>query len=182
MLERGYQNLVAGFHPRPGIRIHHEVNRFRCSANENNFAFASCVDELFHNGSCVFIGFRRAVTQRVHSTMDIRTIGCIKPIQGFDHRLRLLCCCGVVQIDKRFPMHLLVETRKILSDCQQVKLSRFHSAQRTHAFNASRSHSLKRCSNSSRSVGMRMASIISPANPRTRIRFASPSSIPRLLR
>src|SRR6059036_3421882 len=34
MLQRGYQNLVARFNPRPDERIHHKVDRLRCTSNK----------------------------------------------------------------------------------------------------------------------------------------------------
>src|SRR5262249_20694160 len=121
MLKSGYQNLVTGFDARPGERIHHKVDSLRCAANKDDFAFASSVDELLHSRSRGFKSFRCAIAQSMYRSMNIRRVTFIKPIHGLDYCLRLLRRSGVVQIDKRFSMHLLMKSRKVPPDFQQIE-------------------------------------------------------------
>src|SRR5213594_1135591 len=71
MLQRRYHNLAAGFHARADKRVHHEVDSFGGSTNENNFALTSRVDELLHTLPGCFVRVCYAIAQRMNRPMNV---------------------------------------------------------------------------------------------------------------
>src|SRR5262249_15851414 len=121
MLQGRYQNLVTGFNPRPDERIHDKVDRLRCTSNKDNFALISGVDVLLHSRARAFVSLRCAIAQHVYCPVNIRRVTLIKPFYSIDDGFRLLCRRGIIQVDERFSVHLLMKSGKVSPDFQQIE-------------------------------------------------------------
>jgi hypothetical protein len=57
----------------------------------------------------------------MYCPVNIRRVKSIKPIYSIDHGLRLLGRRGIIQVDERFSVHLLMKSRKVSPDFQQIE-------------------------------------------------------------
>ena len=95
----------------PGLR--HQIDAFGGPARENDLVRAARVDELGSARPRGLEGIRGAIAQFVNPTMDIRVVVLVVMPQGLEHRARLLRGGGVVEVDQRLAMHLLIEDGKV---------------------------------------------------------------------
>jgi hypothetical protein len=57
----------------------------------------------------------------MYCPVNIRRVKPVEPIYSFDHGLRLLCRRGIIQVDERFSVDLLMKSRKVSPDFQQIE-------------------------------------------------------------
>src|SRR5262249_13434444 len=67
------------------------------------------------------VGLRRGFAQRVDSTMDVGVLSRVVMADRIDYDLRLLCRGRIIEVDKRLPLHVAFEDRKVFSDALHVK-------------------------------------------------------------
>ena len=97
-----------------------EIDAFGRAARENDFVGAFGVDEFRGAGARGFKRVRRAVAQLVDAAMDIGVVVLVIMHQRVNHRARFLRRGGVVEINQRLAVDLLIEDRKILSQRRPV--------------------------------------------------------------
>ena len=114
MLHFREQNHVAGLEilRAPGTRD--EVDAFGRAAGEHDFVGASGVDEFRRARPGGFVTGRGAIAQFVDAAMDVGVVVFVIMHQRVNHRARLLRRGGVVEINQRLAVDLLVEDGKIL--------------------------------------------------------------------
>ena len=94
-----------------------EVDALGGAAGEDDFFGAAGVDEFGGAGAGRFERGGGAVAQFVDAAMDIGVVVLVVMAQGVEHRARLLRGGGVVEIDQRLAVNLLVEDREIGAQC-----------------------------------------------------------------
>ena len=98
----------------PGLR--HEVNRLRGSASEDDLFLAGRVEEAGDPLARAFVLLRGAGAQLVHAAMDVAVVALVVPRERLDDGARLLRSGGVIEIDQRLVVDLLVENRELRTD------------------------------------------------------------------
>ena len=107
-----------------------EIDAFGGAAREDDFVGAAGVEEFRGAGAGGFEGGGGAIAQFVDAAMDVGVVVLVVMTQRVDDGARFLRCGGVVEIDQRLAVDLLVENREIRAQClpNQLSLS-FASAQ-----------------------------------------------------
>ncbi len=117
MLHFCEQNHIAGFEIFRAPGRGDEVDGLRRAARENDFFGALRVDESGRPLPRRLVSRRGAVAQFMDAAMDVRVVALVIMHQRVNHRARFLRRGGVVEINQRLAVDLLVEDRKILSQC-----------------------------------------------------------------
>ena len=116
VLHLGQEYHVALLQVRAAPAGRHQVDRFRGAAGEDDLLRGLGVDELPHAvaGALVAVGgaHREGVEPPVHVGVVLR----IEVVEGVDHGHRLLRRRGVVQVDERVAVHLLVQYGELVAD------------------------------------------------------------------
>src|SRR5947209_15403085 len=114
MLHLGEKNLVPRFEVGASPCLRHEVDPFSRAAGENNLIRVASVDEFGGALPGGLESIRGAIAQLVNASVDVGVIPFVKMAQGIEDGARLLGSSGVIQIDQRMSMHLLIENGKVL--------------------------------------------------------------------
>ncbi len=115
VLHLGEQDHVAGLRFLVPHDVGDEVDAFGGAAGEDDFVGAAGVDEFRGAGAGGFESGGGAIAQFVDAAMDVGVVVLVIMAQRLDHRARFLRRGGVVEINQRLAMDLLVEDREILA-------------------------------------------------------------------
>ena len=113
MLHFREQNHVAGLEIFCAPGTGDEIDAFGRAAREDDFVGAFGVDEFCGAGAGGFKRVRRAVAQFMDAAMDVGVVVLVIMHQRVNHRAGLLRRGGVVEINQRLAVDLLVQDRKI---------------------------------------------------------------------
>ena len=113
MLGNRKNDLIPCLHIRKAIAVRHEVQCLCGIFSENDFFFVFRTDEFRHALPRRFINVRCLHGKRVGPPMRIRVASSVVAAHGLDHRLRLLRCRSIVQIDNGLAVHPLSQKREI---------------------------------------------------------------------
>ena len=95
------------------IRKGHQVHGMRGSGSKHNLFPGSRIQKVLNAVSGAFISLRRIHGQAVNSPVNIG-VGCLcKRFLVLDYRRRTLCRGRIVQIHKRFTVHLCTQGREV---------------------------------------------------------------------
>ncbi len=189
VLQRRNHDLVTRPHRPPAVGLGHEVDPFGGATHEDDLARLRRIQEPLDPRAGSFVRLGGALTQPVHAPVHVGVVRRVVAREGIDHGLRLLGGRGVVQVDERFAVHLLVEDGEILPDALDVprhggrhrrSLARLHGDSSTTR--PPRRRPVSRSSHQLRIGPTRIRPSTSLANPCvSRVRAAASSS-PRLFR
>ena len=115
MLHFREQNHVAGFQVFRAPGTGDEVDALGGAARENDFLGAAGVDEFGGARPGGFVTGRGAIAQFMDAAMDVGIVVFVIMHQRVNHRARFLRRGGVVEINQRLAVDLLVEDREILA-------------------------------------------------------------------
>ena len=114
MLHLREQHHIARLQILHAPRGRHQVNAFRGAPRKNDFLRARRIDELGRARAGGFKTGRGAIAQFMNAPVDVRIVVLVIMHQRVNDLARLLRRGGVVQIDQRLAVNLLVQYRKIL--------------------------------------------------------------------
>lgn len=114
MLHFGDDDFVARGDVRLSKRKCKGVDRLGAALGEHNFGARLGIDEMHHLLTRLFVNLGRLFAKVMHAAMDVAIISGVESDDGIQHALRLLRRGGVVEIDERMTVYLLVEDWKIL--------------------------------------------------------------------
>src|SRR6185436_3055286 len=97
----------------PSPTIRHQVDPFGGPASEDDFLGAARANESGHPFPGALVGAGRAVAQLMDAPVNIGVIMLIIVPERFKHLPGLLRGGGIVEVDQRMPVNLLIEDRKI---------------------------------------------------------------------
>ena len=100
MLQRGDNDLVAGFQKRPTKAGSDEVDRFGRAAREDHAFVLGGVDELCNGSAGGFVSSRCILREPVNAAMNVGVLLGVETLDGIDNGLRLLRRCAVVEINQ----------------------------------------------------------------------------------
>ena len=69
----------------------------------------------------ILVSLGGALAEQVNAPMDVGVVLRVIVHQGVDDRLRLLAGRGVIKINQRLAVHLLLEDGKVLADFPHIK-------------------------------------------------------------
>ncbi len=95
----------------PGVG--HEVDRLRRAAGPDDLVGAARIEKACHARPGALVGGGGPVAQLVEAAVHVRVVAAVIPFDRLDDRQRLLARRGVVQVDKRPPVHLPIEDREV---------------------------------------------------------------------
>ena len=124
VFHRGDHDLVALSDGRPPKRARHQVNPFRAASREDNLGVIFGAHEGGQRVPRRFVRIRRLLTQKVHTPVDVRVFLLVVRAEPVDHCLRLLRRRGVVEVDERTSVHLLVQCWEVGAGSLSVKAGR----------------------------------------------------------
>ncbi len=146
----------------------YQVHRLGRALGEHDLTRAGGAHQPPHLLAGGLVGLGGLIGQGVHAAMDVGVGRLHGPLQGLDHRPRLLSRSGAVQVDQRMAVHLALQDRELSPHFLHIK---GHGADlsfsATHALTTSRAPS---CS---------IRSTTSPTKASVSIARASGSAIPR---
>ena len=105
MIHHCKNHFIARVNEHLSKRIRHQVNGFCCAACEDDFVLMFGVDVALHGSAGGFMCFCSQVREVMCSAMDIAVIAGVIIHDRIDHRLRLLGCGGIVQVNQGLPVH-----------------------------------------------------------------------------
>jgi hypothetical protein len=115
VLHGGDENLVARLDESLAVTVCDQVDGLGGSANEDDFALICCAEEPLHLHARGLVGRGRARAEQMHGAVHVGVVGHVVFTQGLKHGARLLSSRGVVEINERLSMHLLVEDGEVES-------------------------------------------------------------------
>jgi hypothetical protein len=95
--------------------IGQEIDAFGGAASENDFITAGRVDEFRGAMAGGFEGGSGAVAQFVNAAVNVGIVLLVVIAQRIENGPRFLRGGGVIEVDQRIPVDLLVQNRKILA-------------------------------------------------------------------
>ena len=113
MFQLGEENDIAGFKMFRTPRGGDEIDSFRRPARKNNFVGGFGVDEFSGTGARGFEGVRGAVAQLMDAAMNIGVVVFVIMHERINDAAGLLRRGGVVEINQRLAVDLLMENGKI---------------------------------------------------------------------
>src|SRR5262249_49645826 len=131
-------------------------------------------------GTRSLVGLGRPLAQEVNSPMHVGVVRAVVGAQRIDHRLRLLGRGGVVEIDERMAVDVLVQGRKVLADALDLDFQPSQAA--SPAPRPAPSRALSRPSSQALTGAGSTRSSTSLAKPWVSSARAAASSRPRLSR
>ena len=93
-----------------------EVDRLGRAAHEHDFLGVARVDEAAHVLARAFVGFGRALAERVDAAMHVGVIVLVVARDRLDHGARTLARRRVVQIHQRLAVDGLMQDREVAAD------------------------------------------------------------------
>ncbi len=124
VLHRRQHHLVAGVDIHAAKRLGDKVDRLRGAARENHVANARSANKALHAEARLFIRLGGPLAERVDGTMHVGVVRLIVMANRLDDRAWLLRRCGVVEVDQRLAVHLLLQDRKVRPNALHVKARR----------------------------------------------------------
>lgn len=121
MLHPGNDNLIIFLNVASTPTLRHQVNAFGCPAHKDNLARCSGIEKAARLFAGRLVSIGRARRQLVRSTMYVEVFVFIKVTQAVNDRLRLLPSRAVIEPDQRMPIDLLLQNRKIATNCLYIK-------------------------------------------------------------
>ena len=121
VLHLGDEHLVALADIRAAERLRDQVDGLGRAAHEDDLARVRRVQELLHLVAGLLVGARRPLAQQVHAAMDVGVVLGVAAHHRVDDGLRLLRRGGVVEIDERLAVDLLVQDGEVLPDSLDVE-------------------------------------------------------------
>src|ERR1700760_2293627 len=121
VLQSRDQNFITTTDVLTAIRLRHQVDGFRGAANKDDLFAVSRIQELARRFPNIFIMLRGPFRKRVNAAVNIGIVVAIITFQRFHYRQRLLRGGGVVKINQRLAVYLLVQNRKVFADLVHVK-------------------------------------------------------------
>ncbi len=121
MLHQRQHDFVAGGYL-AGKSAGDEIDRFRRALGEDDLLDRARIQKAAHILARVFEGLRGLICQRVQAAMNIRIGGAHLPGHCLDYRFGLLRAGGIVEIDKRFPVHLARKDRELVANGGGVEI------------------------------------------------------------
>ena len=106
---------------RAAERLRDEVDALGRAAGEDDLARRGGVEERPHLLAGGLVGLGRKLAQHVDAAMDVGVAADVVVHQRVEHGLRLLRRGGVVEIDQRLAVHLLVQDREIRAEARDVE-------------------------------------------------------------
>ena len=73
------------------------------------------MDEIGHRLTCMLVSLGGFLAQIMHPTVDVAVLVQVIITLAVDDTQRFLCCCGIIEIDQRLAIDLLVEDRELSS-------------------------------------------------------------------
>jgi hypothetical protein len=122
MLQRRNQDLVARLEPRPDVTLRDQVDRLGRAADVDDLLGRTCVDEAADRLACSLVRVGGALAQRVHAAVDVGVVVLVVVVDGLDHCARTLARRGVVEIDERLAVDLLIQDREVAPDARDVEV------------------------------------------------------------
>ena len=122
VLHRRDDDLIPRAHVRPAICLGHKVDGFRCAAHEYDFAGTRCVQEILHCLARILEFFRCPFREVVHAAVDVGVVALVVADNGINDCPWLLRGGGIVQINQRMPVDLLLQYGKIGAHPLDVKI------------------------------------------------------------
>ena len=92
-----------------------QVQRLGGASGEDDFFGFLCVDEIRHGLAGVFVGFGRLLAQIMHTSVDVTVLVQVIVALALNDAQRFLRGGGIVQINQRLTVNLLVQYRKGIS-------------------------------------------------------------------
>ena len=114
VLELRKDDLVAGLQHLAAERRSHEVDRLRCSPDEDDLGRAPGIDKVGDLAARRFERLGRSLAQRVDATVHIRVVQFIRVSHRIQDKARLLSARGIVQIDEAPAVHGLRKDGEII--------------------------------------------------------------------
>ena len=121
MLHGRDDHLVARPDVLASVRVSYQVDGFRSAADKNDLPIFSGVDESPDLGSRVLIFFGGSFTQEMNAAMNVGVLCGVVTHGGVEHDLRLLTGGRVVEVNERFTMNFLFQSREIFPDFVNIK-------------------------------------------------------------
>src|SRR5919109_1133010 len=97
--------------PAPGVRD--QIDRFSSSPYEDYLCWVFRIDQFRDSLASVFVCGCSFFADLVDPAEHVRVVFVIVPVQGLNDLNWFLGCCGVVEIDERFSVHLAAEDWEI---------------------------------------------------------------------
>ncbi len=179
MLQAGQDDLIARMDIGSAKGLGDEIDRLGRPAREDQLTQARNADELLHLDASFLVKLRGPFAERMNAAMHVGVIVFVIVPKRLDHRPRLLRRRGIVEIDERLAVHLLMQDRKIGADAFDIERRfrhdfRFRDGDR-HRF----TYLTIRASSSSRSDSILSRLTISLANANVSSFRAASSGMPR---
>ncbi len=107
------QDLVAGLEPRADKARGDQVDALGGRSGEDDLSAVGGADVALDRGPGPLEGDGRALRQQVDAAVDVRAVALVEGAHRIDHRPRFLGGGGVVEVDQRLAVRLLVEGREV---------------------------------------------------------------------
>ena len=78
-------------------------------------------EERRHLDTRILVGFGRPLAQLINAAMNVGVFGLVEADDAVDHGARLLGGGGVVEVDQRLAVHLVVQDREIVVNFADVE-------------------------------------------------------------
>ena len=125
VLHLGQYDRVAPADVVAAPRVGHEVDRFGCVSDEDDFSRLWGVDQARAAGAGRLVGAGRPLREFVDATVDVRAVFAVVAVDGLDHGQGLETRRGRVQIDERLAEAIgRRQDRKVGPDAVWIEASR----------------------------------------------------------
>ena len=164
MLHGRDEYFISTFKRADAPRVGDQIDRFRGAPRVDDLVGGTGIDEVGDALPGGFESLGRLDAQFVRGPMDIGCSHGIVGVDGLDHRPRLGCRGGTVQIDQRLAVYGSLQNRELGTDGINIENGMVSDQSVSARCSAAGSRSLRRIMACSLSACGRTSSSISPAN------------------
>ena len=125
MLHHRNNHFIPFFHKLVAEAGNKQVDTFCCSACEDNFIRATCINKLTYRFTGSFMQFRSLLGKIMYTAMHIGIDGIIFIHQRINYQTGFLRRRTVVEINQRFTVNRTAQYRKILTYLLNIHVSYF---------------------------------------------------------